>query len=253
VIRIFTTSYEDPRPQRRSEYLACLDANLRNDAIGEVCVIAEGLESSLPKSPRLRVRYAESRPAYDDFRSWINEIVKDDDISVIANSDIHFDESLRIAARMLRQDECYALARWHHGRLSDRNDSQDAWVFRGKIRPVRGDYPLGVPRCDNRFLRELRDAGYEVQNPSFAIRANHLHAGDPRHYDVATSGAWVAPPYGYLWPHNLFSLPRTLWHNATHPEERIRWSVDRRAAVLLLGRRVSRRLRRMLASSGSSA
>ena len=253
MIRVFTTWYEEPKAERRAEFLACLNDNLNNEYVGQVCVIAEKLDSSPSSSTKLDLKHATTRPTYEDFRAWINDIVSEDDVSIIANTDIYFDETVRFADQALDANECYALARWENGALTDRNDSQDAWMFRGKMRPMDADYRLGVPRCDNRFLRELREAGYTVKNPSFAIRANHVHAGEVRHYDVITSDAWVDPPYGYAWPQNLLSLPETLWYNARHPMRRVPWRFDLRATPLSLPGRVVHRIRREFTSRARSA
>ena len=235
MIRLFTTWYRDKNPARQAEYVRCLEANLALAKIDEVCVLAEAF---LEPRAKLRLLSVTSRPSYDDFINWINDIAAARDISIIANTDIYFDSSIRLAERFLEREECYALARWDGDTLSDRNDSQDAWIFRGRVAGVRGDFNVGVPRCDNRFLHELRKAGYSVRNPSFAIRANHVHAGARAEYDVEGSAGWVEPPYEYLWPHNLLSLPRTLMHNASHANERIVWRADWRKPPLNLPRRI---------------
>ncbi len=240
MIRLFTTWYHDRNPARRAEYLKCLSDNLAQVEIGEVCVIAE---APLPlTASKLKVVDAAQRPTYDDFIKWINNVASPDDISIVANTDIYFDESLRLVEKFLQRNECYALARWEGNDLFDRNDSQDAWMFRGQIGAIDGSFSVGVPRCDNRFLHELRKAGYSVKNPAFAIRAHHLHAGARPEYAESASSGWVPPPYEYLWPHNLLSLPRTLVHNVTHRRDRVAWRADWRKAPLNLPRRVINRI-----------
>ncbi|MEO8576925.1 MAG: hypothetical protein ABI556_09505 [Gemmatimonadales bacterium] len=243
MIRLFTTWYEETNTNRRAEYAECLRANLNHPGIAEVCVIAEHPLPADATSSKLKVVTTTHRPAYDDFIRWINEVAAENDVSIIANTDIYFDESLKSVDLALGSDECFALARWDGKQLFDRNDSQDAWIFRGRVRPVVGDFEVGVPRCDNRFLHELRRAGYAVENPAFAIRANHLHAGVRPEYE-SDSRAWVKPPYEYLWPHNLLSLPRTLWHNAANPRDAISWRPDWRRAPLNLPARLAKKVRR---------
>jgi hypothetical protein len=97
----------------------------------EVCVLVEGAGPALPASPKLRERRIAQRPLYDDFFLWINDLANPVDVSIIANTDIWFDGSIGVAARALRPDECFALARWDGEQLLDRNDSQDCWMFRG--------------------------------------------------------------------------------------------------------------------------
>ena len=59
-----------------------------------------------------------------------------------------------------------ALSRWDTAdtikpKLYNRNDSQDVWVFKGPVKPeLKANFPLGVPRCDNKLHFELQEAGY---------------------------------------------------------------------------------------------
>jgi hypothetical protein len=246
VIRLFSSWYDEPNELRRAEYLACLCANLDCKAIDSIHLLVEGGEQALPDSAKIERRAIQVRPLYSDFGKWIGELAAADDISIIANSDIAFDESISLAEMTLGRDECYALARWEGKDLFDRNDSQDAWVFRGKLRPMRNDFPVGVPRCDNRLLHELRSAGYRVRNPAYAIKGTHVHAGQRTEYATGGESSWVAPPYEYLWPHNLLPLPKILLHNAAHPRSTIAWRIDPRAKVLTFPARLARRLGRAI-------
>lgn len=252
MVRLFTTFYCEPRHERLAEYIECLNHNLDCGAIDEVCVLVEGPEDILPASGKLHTRRVSQRPVYDDFFRWIHEAAGEDDISVIANADIWFDGSLAVASRALGHRDCFAMARCEGNTLFDRNDSQDCWIFRGRINGVRGDFPIGVPRCDNRLLYELQEAGYRVTNPAFSIRAHHLHAGHRPAYSAENTGDFVAPPYRYTWPDNLWSLPRTLWHNALHPAERIGWRLDRRRVKRTLPFRAIGRIRRMASRVSAS-
>ena len=245
MVRLFTTFYREPRRERLAEYVECLNQNLACIALDEVRVLVEGPEDILPASGKLHTRRVPKRPLYDDFFRWIDDVAGEDDISVIANADIWFDGSLAVASRALGARDCFALARWEGSRLFDRNDSQDCWIFRGPIKGVRGDFPIGVPRCDNRFLYELQTAGYRVSNPAFSIRARHVHSGERGEYTHEGFANSVAEPYRYLWPHNLWSLPRTLWHNALHPAERIGRRLDRRKIESTLPFRAIGRIRRL--------
>jgi len=241
MLRLFTTFYLETDPLRRREYEECLRRNLACMAIDEICLLLEGDGVQLPESPKLRVSKIPVRPTYDDFIRWINEVAMPDDISVVANTDIWFDGSIGVVTPRMGIRECYALARWDGERLNDRNDSQDCWVFRGKVEGVRGDFPLGVVRCDNRILYELQQAGYRVLNPAFAIRTTHLHAGVRGEY-ADTEDHFIQPPYRYLWPHNLLGPLGTCWHNLRFPHQKLGWHFDRRKAARTLPVRVIRKL-----------
>ncbi len=240
MIRLFTTRFPETNLARRAEYALALSGNLACAVIDEVCLLDECPDTPLPASAKIRQRSISRRPLYNDYFVWIDEVAGPDDLSVITNADIVLDSGFGLFRQwQFPENSVYALARWDtssEGRptLRDRNDSQDTWVFRGRTRDIGGDFPIGVPRCDNRIAKELEIAGYRVLNPSFSLKTYHLHAGDRSAYPQGDQPGFVPPPYLYVWPHNLWSLPRTLAHNSMHPRARVGWRVDRR----LLKRRI---------------
>jgi hypothetical protein len=234
MIRLFSTIYAEKNPVRRAEYDECLRRNLACAEIDEVCLLAEGDGIALPESPKLRAGKIAKRPHYSDYFAWIEGVARPSDVSVIANADIYFDNQLGLFRIWdLPERTALALSRWDveadgTASLFDRNDSQDTWICRGPLRGVNGDFPIGVPRCDNRILYELEEAGWRAANPSFSIRSYHLHEGKRAEYASGALPQFVAPPYRYLWPHNLWPLARTLRHNFLHPTRRVGWRLDRR-------------------------
>lgn len=248
-VRLFTTFYREPRRARLAEYIECLNRNLASEVIDKVCVLVEASENILPAAGKLEARLVAVRPLYDDFFTWINDFAGPNDVSVIANADIWFDHNLVAAARAIGTRECFALARWDGDKLFDRNDSQDCWIFRGQVEGLRGDFPIGVPRCDNRMLYELEAAGYRVRNPAFSIRARHVHAGERGEYSNDNPAGSVAGPYRYLWPGNLWPLPRTLSHNAFHPGGRVGWRLDTRRLARALPFRAVVKVRRAISNA----
>lgn len=255
MIRLFTSCYPEQKPERIAELTQSLERNVALSAFDQVCVFLEGMTTPWANSPKLCCYPVAHRPTYANFFSWVNEQSKsDEDLSIVCNSDIFFDGSVLALAKRLKPNQCAALSRWDilldgTSRLFERNDSQDVWVFKGKIRPVVCDYLMGVPRCDNRLLYELRQAGYEVINPAFSVRAYHLHAGERTEYPGAIEGPYVEKPYAYLWPHNLLSLPATLLHNLRKPEAKLGWRIDWRKLQRTLPWRAVNKLKRLVARS----
>jgi hypothetical protein len=107
--------------------------------------------------------------------------------AVAANSDIYFDDTLRAVLETCGEDapqhrNLLALLKWQADKsdptalphLTIRTDSQDAWVFRAPLPDsiaAAADFFLGQPKCDNRLVRIFQQAGYNVSNPAFAVRA----------------------------------------------------------------------------------
>jgi hypothetical protein len=234
LIRLFSTTFPVESADRLAEYAEVLRRNCGCRAIDEICLFREGDGDPPVTCSNVRLKRTSHRPLYSDYFEWINEIAGPDDVSIIANADIYFDDQLELFRNWtLPADTVFMLARWNVGEngqstLQYRNDSQDTWIFRGRVRPVISNFPVGVARCDNRLAYELANAGFKVLNPSMSLRTHHLHAGPRRSYSAQEHTDFIPPPYGYLWPHNLWSLRRTRAYNSSHPSAALDWSFDRR-------------------------
>jgi hypothetical protein len=184
MIRLFINKYKDKHIARNRELEKCFSFN--QNVFGADNVISFN-----------------SRLSFADFFSQVNLLAKESDISIIANSDIYF-ESLD-HFEMIKENEVYALSRWDGNTLYDHDDSQDAWVFRGQIKPIEDSYfSLGIPGCDNAIAERIARAGYTVLNPSKSIKALHLHSSNIRNYDRKTT---VPRPYLLIKPHYLNETP----------------------------------------------
>ena len=256
MLRLFTSCFNETNPTRRAEFEECLRRNLACGEIAEVCLLVEGEEVAVPDSPKIRVRRVQGRPTYSDYFRWVNDLAEDDDISMIANSDIWFDDHLKLlTAWKLPERTVLALSRWNlqpdgSAVLYDHNDSQDSWLMRGTVGEVSGDFPVGIPRCDNRIAAEFECSGYQVLNPSFSIRSFHVHAGNPRIYDATAPDRLIPPPYKYVWPHNLFGPLQTVIFRLAHHGTPIGYRIDRRRLARTLPWRIWLRLLRWVENPG---
>jgi len=168
MIRLIYNYYEDKNPVRKKEIDFCLQKNLEN--------------------PHLNVVIIETaaKPEYNLFFSKINELTGPDDINIICNSDIFFDDTILLAQR-LPIHRAYALSRWDYIsaqniKLFDRADSQDTWIIKGPVVNIIGNFTLGKKGCDNRIAFELKDAGYNPTNPARSIKSYHVHNSNVRNY-----------------------------------------------------------------------
>ncbi len=186
MIRLFYNYYEDKHPLRKREIDACLQKNQENKLITTV------------------VLKCDTKPTYEYFFEQINKVTGPDDINIICNSDIFFDETIELANH-IKHKQLFALSRWdylHPWRIVffDRADSQDTWIVRGKVEGVFGSFTLGTRGCDNRIAHEFNKAGYEVLNPGKSIKTYHLHNSGIRNYTMADV---VPPPYLTVKPTTL--------------------------------------------------
>lgn len=162
MMRIFMQTYTADNAQRNAELSECLAANRALEGVEVVTV-----------ERHERITFAE-------WFKIINTHVVDGDISILCNSDIKFDSSIRLC-EFIQDDECFCLTRWEGAKMHD--TGADAWVFRGKIRDVHdADFGLGIADCDYGIADRLKRAGYKLANPSPDIKANHVHASQHRTY-----------------------------------------------------------------------
>lgn len=185
MIRLFINLFDCPDPTRACELNTVLNYNLNNDLIDEIVIFISDKDSKIIESnKKIKIVSIEngSRPFYSRYIEEANKrISSTEDITIIANSDCYFDHTL---SKLLNYDlhyHCIALSRWEEKldksiALECPVNSQDAWIFQGRIRPIMDcDYPLGIYGCDNRFAWQLTRAGYLNINPCYSIIMRHLH------------------------------------------------------------------------------
>ena len=230
-IHLYTIFYNEKDSLRKQELIRCVLLNAKNPFVGALTVLNEGDALAAFAPGKIWDVHINKRPTYRVFFDLINKKTQPDDINIIANTDIYFDENIEVLKYIDLTNTCLALSRWDingNGKpiLYNHNDSQDVWIFKGEIKEVKGDFPLGVPRCDNRILNELINAGYKVTNPAYSIKAYHLHMGYRVEYTENDNKAKIAPPYRYLYPDNQFNLLKTVTFNIKHKEKLGKYKYD---------------------------
>ena len=225
-ICLYTTFYIETNNYRKNELLTCLKNNISNKAISKIIVFNEGDSIAHVAPGKIEEVFIDKRPTYKGFINYINTNSTSDDVHIIANTDIYFDKNIEVLKHINLKDTCFALSRWDttdtiKSKLYNRNDSQDVWIFKGPIKQtLQADFPLGVPRCDNRLMYQLQEAGYKVLNPAFSIKSFHVHKGQRALiYTEDDNVNKIVPPYRYLSPHNLFGFWQTLYFNYKHKKQ----------------------------------
>ena len=225
-ICLYTTYYKEDNNYRKEELLTCLKKNILNKAISKIIVFNEGDSIAHLAPSKIQELFINKRPTYKDFINYINTNSNQDDIHIIANTDIYFDKNIEVLKHINLKDTCLALSRWDTAdtikpKLYNHNDSQDVWIFKGPVKQqLKANFPLGVPRCDNRLMYQLQEAGYKVLNPAFSIKSFHIHKGQRALvYKEEDNSYNIKPPYRYLYPHNVFGFWKTCFFNLKHKEQ----------------------------------
>lgn len=186
MIKLFYNYYKDSNNERRKEIDFCFQKNIENKFINLIIIESQ------------------NRLTYNDFFKKINKLSEDEDINIICNSDIFFDDTIALVNN-IKSKEAYALTRSEissngTSEFFHRPDSQDTWIVRGQVKNVDGDFLLGKRGCDNRIAYEFRKAGYDIYNPSQSIKTYHLHNSNIRTY---TNHDVIPGPYLTLHPETI--------------------------------------------------
>lgn len=205
MIRLITLSYDAKNAARQAELQECLQRNLANPHLGQVLLWKES--GKTPAAPtglgsKLALLEKNHAPTFDELFALANAVCDRDDVALIANSDVWFDDTAALI-ESIRPNQFFALLRWEEdGKLfstpngQPRPDSQDAWIFRAPIRPVGAPFGLGLPRNDNALAYRLWKLGFDLRNPAKTIRIHHLHASAVRSY--GSTKFCIPPPWLHL-------------------------------------------------------
>ena len=184
--------YQPSNYLRFGEYLYTLHEHLKNDLIEKVILFISDDSTLSFKSDKIQIVHLNSRPTYDFMINFCNENF--DDICILSNSDIIFDDSLSLVTKENLKNTFYALSRrelQENYTIQERpvhhlHCSQDAWVFLPKINFNQlANFTFGIQGCDRRISRIAKDSGYVVKNPYGKIILKHAHRINHRTYGNA--------------------------------------------------------------------
>lgn len=190
---LFSSYYQTGNSDRQAEIDFCLHTNIESGIFsGLFYFLDEGVAQPV-SDPRVRFLELGRRPTYMD---WLAETAKigADAVSVYANSDIYFDQSIGQIERVLEDRRSFiALSRWEDdGFTIKRHEnpkwSQDVWAVRAdlEIQPWMErelSFPFGVPRCDNKVSYVFATRGWKIYNPCDSVKSLHLHNVSHRGYN----------------------------------------------------------------------
>lgn len=225
-VNLFTLWYDEQKQDRLVEYETCLQKNIDNDYIDKIYVICEKVypKNQFSFNSKIEYIYTDNRLTYAEIFNIINIKTCEFDINILSNTDIYFDQTLKYVDSSLKKDYVYCLTRWNvqvnnESIFHNRKDSQDVWVFRGKIKEnIYGDFTMGIAGCDNRIAYELKKVSYNLVNPSLSIKCHHLHLTGVRNYKEGKVTKRISPPYEFLNPSLLNS-------SDFHPETKTNKSI----------------------------
>lgn len=208
-ITLFTPYFAARTAERQRELDLCLQRNLDCAHLERVVLLVDDGHKPPLQHAKLTVLDVPTRPTYADWVRLGRELSVQG-ISLLANTDIYFDESLPAVREALRSPRAFlALSRYELlGESLEPHPqphwSQDVWGLRADaelhdslLRALT--VPLGVPRCDNKVAYLFAIHGWSVHNPQPVLRSVHVHETQQRHYDK-TADLTVLGSVAYVHP-----------------------------------------------------
>lgn len=192
MINVFFPYYQCGDKDRQKEIDLCLRKNAENELIDKLFVVIDDDCDCPIKNSNIQVINIDCRLTY---KYWIELTHRfcTSGISLLCNSDIYFDESLSKVKQVLTSSKQFlALSRWEllGDSLSKHPNphwSQDCWGLRvgEEFSPSflhQLDFPMGVPRCDNKIAYLFATQGWQIFNPVDDLRSIHVHETQMRTY-----------------------------------------------------------------------
>jgi len=181
--------YKNPYHERAEELDFCFLENTNSKEFDYTHVFKS---SPLPEgysSDKTIINEVSTRLTYQYYFDYAKNNIPENDIIVLCNSDIFFDESILLVKELDLSNKVLALTRFcpYHGHwinednivipYGNQDRSQDVWVWKNplNIKNIDFNFNIGVLGCDNKITYQLHQAGYQVWNPSYSIICYHKH------------------------------------------------------------------------------
>ena len=177
-ITLFNNYYKAEDEERQKEIDETLNHNLCNINIDKIVILTE---DATPQRD-LEIIKLDHRPTYSDFFEIAH---KYSGIKIIANSDIYFDESLKLIKNADLTNIVLCITRWDWVR--DRfveilnYGSNDTWVFTDV--KINANWTMGRLGCDSLVAMALHKVGYKLYNPAMVLKTYHNHKSNLRTSD----------------------------------------------------------------------
>ncbi|WP_158025525.1 exostosin family protein [Maricaulis sp. W15] len=193
-ISLFMPYFRPAEAARQEELALCLQKNRENELISHIYLMVDDDAEVSQQDGRVTVIRMDRRPTYQDW-TRLTEAYCPQDISILANADICFDETVSRLEDLFAVDPTGFVALSRYELIGEETSlhpnphwSQDSWAYCAAhaSNPDRDrclNFPLGVPRCDNKVAYIFAVYGHTIYNPCYDIRSIHVHETGLRTYD----------------------------------------------------------------------
>jgi len=204
---LLTTLYNEKNQQRIQEYINCIESNLNNSMISDICILYEGSPDDnmihILDKYNIIIEYINERPTYKTFFDYSSNNFSGRKI-IITNADIYYDydKGLNLIKDIDLSDKFLVLTRYNkfkqlanpyqfvgieidhpiHGKLKSMHMSGisiDSWIYMAPVIPdFNPEVHIGVVFCDSMINSCLMGSNkYKVYNPCKDVISIHDHSG----------------------------------------------------------------------------
>lgn len=215
-VNIFVNFYITPSIIRNEEIIESIKQNISDSNISRIYIIRSKNDNHNIESTKIIDIIKEARPTYNDIINIANSVTQLEDVNAIINSDCWFNSNFIHVINNIKPTECYTMNRMEIKDINNLNtawrmvgttNSQDGWVFKGKIQNIDGNFYMGIPGCDNRICYQIFKAGYSLINPIKSdVYLYHYHKDNYRSY---TNKDKIPRPYALV-SESMVNVPSKL-------------------------------------------
>lgn len=219
MINVFFPYYQCGDKDRQKEIDLCLRKNAGNKLINKLFVVIDDNCDCPINNDNIEVIHIDQRLTY---KYWV-ELTQQYcqvGVTILCNSDIYFNETLSVINDVLNSNKHFvALSRWELlgtslSKHTDPHWSQDTWAMRvgeefSQSFMQQLDFPMGVPRCDNKIAYLFATQGWKVFNPVDFLVSVHVHESQMRTYHKKLDDR-ILGGVAYVYPGSSISEEATL-------------------------------------------
>ena len=211
-------SFIEPFEPRFSEYVQCLEENLKCEALEKIHVLVEESQAvrerllkentgpsvlrliDLLKNPKIKLFPFGRRITFDEAFRYANATFGPAKLAIVSNGDIYFDETLAPLVDLDWENALVCLSRHNYGTGKDSRftSGYDSWIFRAPLPSFRCDWHLGSGFSDLRLNHEAAKVGLRLLNPCQSVKATHLHGSGMRRVKARNIGPTKDVPQSRL-------------------------------------------------------
>jgi len=209
-INLFFEFFNSKHFNRQEEFDFCIKTNINSKLFNNIYAITNTNDIPLyllkaEKQNKIKIIKTNSeRLEYQQVFEISNKLTKDNDINLLCNTDIWFDDTINLLHNKMTLEIAIGLSRWYpsddyymingfHMDGKAAPESNDTWGWLGKCKVTNGTFPIGYTGCDCRIMKCFEEAGYRVYNPAKSVKTWHKHAARGINPPTVPGPYWVGP------------------------------------------------------------